>query len=686
MRFENLFKPGKIGTLELKNRLVMPAMGTDLPGEWGEVTESQINWFARRARGGAALIVVEVTLCATSIDPMRLMPRTLRADDLSYIPGLARLAEVIHENGAKAAIQLTAGGGAQAIAGPWMPSSSVTQKIQTVSPSGVPAIGHKDVPRALALDEIHRIIELCGAAAWNVQRAGFDMIEIHAHGGYLIAEFLSPYFNKRTDEYGGSLENRCRFLMDIYASLRKAVGPDFPITVKYSIDDFLPNGWDTKQSQELAKRMEEAGVNGIGISSGVHEAKMPAAPPYFYPMGIFVPFAEAIKSVVKIPVYVGGRLDDPELAEKTLKENKADFIDLGRGVIADPDWPNKVAGGQYQDIRPCLACNECRQSLFRLQPIRCSVNAAAGREGEIDDIRPAVTRKTVLVAGGGPGGMEAARIAATRGHKVILCEKQRQLGGLALLAGIHNEQVTAFVNWLIAQVKKLPVEVRLQTEVSPALVQEIKPDAVILANGGTFATPEIKGIDGENVFSAKDLLNLMNGIPLKKGLLLSAISSFAKHMVNPAIIGKMLGSNFPIKKKVIVIGGQFPGCSLALFLAQKGKKVTVLEESELYGYDMEAHTLVALNNQVKEENVKFVTSVKIEEITDKGAVIIDDKGNKNLEPADTVIVAMDLLPSDSNLEKELRGKVKELFTVGDAKSFRHIKKAVSEGYVVAYAL
>jgi 2,4-dienoyl-CoA reductase (NADPH2) len=255
-----------------------------------------------------------------------------------------------------------------------------------------------------------------------------------------------------------------------------------------------------------------------------------------------------------------------------------------------------------------------------------------------------------------------------------------------LVGGVHNEEVTAFVNWLVAQVKKLPVEVRLQTEVTPALVKEIKPDVVILANGGTFVKPEVPGSDRDNVFSAQDLMNLMHGIPIKKGILLRAISPLAKRVVTASTVSKMLSSNFPIKKRVAIIGGQFPGCSLALFLAHKGKQVTIIDEHDYFGSDMEAHTMVALRNEIDEGRVKVLTSAKIEEFTDKGVVITDAKGEKTLQEADTVLVALDLAPSDSTLAEELKGKVKEIYTIGDAKSFRRIKTAVSEGYVTAFNL
>ncbi len=687
--FARLFEPGRIGTLELKNRIVMPPMGTRFYGLWGDVTDTAVEWFRRRAAGGCGLVMTGVGYAATAIDALRSTPNALRVDDTSYIAGLSCMAEAIHEGGAKAGIQISAGGGAQAEGTPWMPGLQADRSVAPVSPSGVPGVGHTlpgsslKQPRALTVGEIQQVIELVGMSAGNVKTAGFDLIELHAHGGYLIAQFLSPFFNKRTDEYGGSLENRCRFLMEIVAAVRKATGPDFPLTVKFSIDDALPGGWDVKQSQTLARKLETAGVNGICISSGAHGTKMPASPTYVYPSGIFVPLAQAIKEAVKIPVLVGGKLNDPQLAEKTLRDGKADFICVGRALIADPDWPKKIANGQIEEIRPCLSCNECRQAGHRGQPVRCAVNAAAGKEIRYDTIQPAQVRKKVLIAGGGPAGLEAARVAALRGHQVILCERHERLGGLMLLGGIHNEEITAFSEWLIAQIKKLPVEIRLKTEVTPALVEKEKPDAVVLAIGGTFVSPQIPGIDRDNVFSSKDMLAMMHGQPINKGILYRAIAPFAKHVVTASMVRQLLGSNFPIKEKVAIIGGQFAGCSTALLLAEKGKKVTIIEESDLIGRTMEANTMAVLKAEIKAGNVKVLTSTRVSEINDAGVVVIDAKGDKTEHETETVIVALDLAPTTSTLAAELADKVNELYVIGDAKAFLRIKNAIAEGFVTA---
>ncbi|MFC2040585.1 FAD-dependent oxidoreductase [Chloroflexota bacterium] len=686
MKFENLFQPGKLGGLNPKNRIVMPAMATLLGGEWGEVTDRQIEWYVRRAKGGVGLIIVEVCFAATAIDPIRVNPRPLRADDLCYIPGLACLAEAIHDHGALVGIQISPGAGAQAYAGPWMPGFQNVQKIDPISPSGIPAPGLSNHPRILATEEIEKIVELCGAAARNVQQAGFDLIEIHAHGGYLISQFLSSYFNKRTDKYGGSLDNRCEFLLQIVKAMKTATNPDFPITVKYAIEDFLPDGWDTRQSQVLAQKLAAADVDGIGISFASPETKLSYVPPFFFPAGCFLPYAEKIKEVVNIPLIVGGILKDPQLAEKALKEGKTDFVFEGRALIADPDWPQKVADGRIDEIKPCLSCNECRQSLMERHPLRCAVNAVAGREGEYDSIKPSAVKKRVLVVGGGPAGMEAARVSALKGNDVTLCEKFQELGGLMLLGGVHNEYITDFAQWLVSQMEKLSIDVRLKTELTTDLLKEIQPDAVILANGGNFSSFNVPGIDRDNVFSAKDLLNLMHGIPVKKGILLSALSPFTKRMVTASAVNRMLGSNFPIKKNVAVIGGQFPGCMLALLLMHKGKQVTIIEESDHFGRAVEAHTIAAMHRAVQEGKMQILTSTKVEAITDKGVVTVDSADKKTTLEADSVLVALDLVPAEGNLAAFLKDKVKEVYIIGDAKSFQHIKNAVSEGYVKPYHL
>lgn len=686
MTYENLFKPGKIGKMEVKNRLVMPGMGIEMAGENGEVTDEIVNYYGRRARGGTGLITVEVGSTSTRIDPFRLFQHVMRFDDPKYIPGMKRLATAIKDGGARAGVQLTCGGGASDYGGPWDPKAKA-EDLQYISPSGIPPVGSTRKPRILTTEEVEKLVELAGMVAGYTKEAGFEFIEIHSHYGYLIAEFLSAHYNKRTDKYGGPLENRMRLLLEIFAAMRKTVGPDFPLAVKYSIDEYIEGGRGIQESQIIAKKLEEAGADALTVSAGVAGSKMPANPPYFFPKGCWVHLAQALKDVVKIPVIVPARLHDPALAEQVLRDGKADFIAIGRGVIADPDWPIKVQKGQVDDVRWCIDCNECRQNVIvRRKPLRCAVNPVAGREGQYDVIKPAETKRKVVVVGGGPSGMEAARVAALRGHDVTLFEKSKNLGGLMALASVHNEEISYFTKYMVGQMKKLPIKVRLQTEATPALIDELKPDAVILGIGGAFQEYKIPGIDRNNVFSSKNLLDLVNGIPLKKGALLTFLTTVGMPFINTSMIRKRLGSNFPIKKNVAVIGGQFAGCSLGLALGKAGKKVTIFEESDKYGNDVEAHTMIAFNTQVEKGNVKVLTSTKVKEITGKGVVAIGKDKKEELYPAETIIVAFDLLPTASKLEKELKGKVKQVYTVGDAKSFRRLMSATSEGFDAAYNL
>lgn len=685
MAFDCLLKPGQIGPVKLKNRIMFASHATNLCHETGEVSDALVDYMARRARGGVGLIISELLLAATEIDPLRLTPISLRADDARFIPGLARLTKVVHEGGAKIGVQMSPGAGAQALGGPWRPGSS---EVRAVSPSGVLALGrhtHAMNPRILTVDEIRRIVELCGIAATNIKEAGFDLIELHAHGGYLIHQFLSPYFNKRIDEYGGTLENRCRFLLEIVASVKRAVSSEVALTVKWSVEDFLPGGWDAAQSRELVKMLEAAGVDGLCASSGVHGSSFPAAPPYFYPVGTFLPFAEKVRSATRLPLFTSGRLDDPHLAERVLRDGKIDFVQVCRGLIAEPDWGRKVANDQPEDIRPCLACNYCRHQLSLGKSLRCSVNAEAGREGLFDLGARAKTRRRVLVIGGGPAGMEAARIAALRGHAVTLCEKHKRLGGMTLVAGVHNERITDLNRWFVGQVKKLPITIKLNTEITTALMMEGQQDAVIVATGGHFIKPEVPGIDGKNVFSSSDLLEVMRGGVLQKGVLLRALSPFAWAMATPALMRFLLGMRYPITKRVAVIGGQFSGCSLALLLARKGKHVTVIEESQQFGSDMESNTLDGLNNEVSAGRVTILTSTKVLRITVQGVMVMAANGETSLVEAGSVLVAVGLNPDPGRWDEELNGKA-EVHVIGDAKIFQRIPMAVSDGYVTAMGL
>ena len=658
MGFERLFEPGKLGSLELGNRIVMLPMGTILAGEWGQVTDEIVHWYGRRAKGGAGLIIVELCMAETAIDPLRVIARVLRADDDCYIPGLASLADAVHEHGAKIGICLNAGGGAQASGGPWVPGFAGVQMMQPVSPSGVPAYGvaeHGAVrqPRVLTIEEIEKCIELCGESARRLKKAGFDLIELHAPHGYLISQFLSPYFNKRADKYGGNLDNRCRFLLDLLASVRRAVGPGFPITVRYSIDEAIEGGRDVKESQKIAKRLEEAGIDGISCSVGVYGANAPNIPPHYVPRGSLVYLAQAIKESVRIPVVAAGRLDDPELAEQVLEEKRADFIGIGRGLIADPDWPQKVADGRMKEIRRCLACNDCRVAIHTPRAIRCAVNPVAGRERKYETIRPAEPVKKVVIVGGGPAGMEAARVAALRRHKVVLFEEGIELGGMLRLGSKppHKEILRTIPEYYAGELKRLGVEMRLKIRATADSILREGPDCVIIAAGGAVLVPDIPGIEKAIVVNALDVLSEAT----------------------------------ETGERVLVAGGGAVGCEVANFLAERGKNVTIVEMLDTVGLDMDSWIWACLSAELVKRSVKILKSTKIEEVTSEGVVLVDRTWNRTHLKADTVVLALGLKASNA-LAGELEGRVREVCTIGDANLPRRVQDAIFDGFKTAYSL
>ena len=677
-----LFSSGRIGALQLDNRIVLSPMCTLFCEESGAVNDTTIDWYATRAKGGAGLVVVEATQCATSVDALRMWSNALRADDDAFSAGLAALAQAVHDNGSKIGIQISPGAGAQASALPW---SAAGEGNIAVSPSGIAALHSSRTPRILETSEIETIIESCADASLRVRNAGFDLINLHGHGGYLLAQFLSPYFNRRNDKYGGSAEKRFRFLLEMVEAIRGKVGSGCPITVKYSIDEAVDGGRGVEESQVLAKRLEQAGVDAIFIAVGAHGSREPIVPPHFVPRGSHIPLARAIKAVVKIPVVVGGRLNDAEFAEQVLRDGHADFIALGRALIADPEWPRKVASGSVREIRPCLACNACRQNLFTSEPVRCAINAVAGREAQYGVLKPAQARKRVIVVGGGPAGLEAARVAALRGHDVILCEKTGRLGGMLLLAAVFNDQIMPFTDWLKSQIGKLSVDVRLNTEASLSLIDEIRPDAAIFATGGEFLPLRVPGVDRKNVFSGQDLVDLAHGRPAGKGVLLEALRPLAKAFYSPAIARFALALDIIVGERVAILGGQQSGCKLAFHLCRKGKKVTILEESATYGADMEETTMDALNYEIADGNVRVLTSVKIHEITDEGVVLSDRDGRNVLQRADTVIIALGLGPKPNPLVEQVRTRA-ETHVIGDLNGFRGIREAVAEGHLTACRL
>ena len=628
-------------------------MGTRLAGVWGEVNDATIQWYARRAQGGAGLITVEATHVAAALFPVRGVIRMLRADDDCYCPGLFALAEAVHEAGARISIQLSVGRAAST-GSLWMPGLGNIQGTPGMAPSAV-AFPGATKPRAMTIEEIKQTIQWFGKAAARVKKVGFDAVELHAHFHSVLGCFLSPLFNKRTDEYGGSFENRLRFVLEIIGFMRQMVGAKFPLMVKYSIDEFVPGGRDIKDGLAIAQRLEREGVDAIVVSQGQAGSKQIPYAPLYWPEGYMVPLAEALKKVLKIPVIVGGRLGDPVLAERILEEGKADFISMGRPLIADPDLPKKVKEGHTGEIRRCIADNWCFE-IFGSAEMRCTLNAAAGRELKYGEIKPAKEKRPSLLSGRGQPAWKRLEWQALRGHKVLLYEKGKTLGDgeLRLAAAAPHKEVFKDISNYYAEIFKTlnSVKVTLKKKATVDSILKAKPDTVIIATGGKSFIPNIPGVDRRNVVTAFDVL---------------------------ADKVKLQG------KTVIVCGGNAVGCETAHFLAKKKNRVTIVEMLDSIGADIEATCMSGLKDELTQNQVSIITGAKVEAITDKGVTVSDSEGNQTVLQMDIAVLALGVEPVN-DLAAALAGKVKELYVIGDAKKPAKIHDAVADAFVLAFNL
>lgn len=644
-----LFEPGIIGKLSLKNRIVMAPINVGLssPIEKSWLTQRGIDFYVARAKGGVGLIMPTFMSPSKKLEPSIGEPVL---DSRLCISWLSDLAEAVHDYGAKICVQLCPGFGRNLTPNPALPHGG------TIAPSPLPNVKDPSViARELTIEEIEQLIKDYEFSTKIIKDAGVDAIEIHAHQGYLTDEFMTTLWNKRTDKYGGALDDRLRFPLELIEAIRRAAGANFPILFRYPITHYLDGGRDIEEGLEIARRLETAGVNALDVNAGCYETYNLAQPPTTQPRGCWVELAKMTKEVVNIPVIVAGKLGYPELAERVLQEGKADFIALGRYLLADPEWPNKVKEGRTEDIIPCIGCHEaCIKRRRELKHTGCAVNPATGRERELT-LTLAEKKKSVLVIGGGPGGMEAARVTALRGHEVTLWEKGNALGGNLIPAAVPDfkDDYKLLIDYLITQIKKLGVKVELRKEAIPELILKVKPEVVLIATGAKPIVPEIKGI--EKAISAVDLL-------LGKG---------------------------EAGESVVVVGGGRIGCETALYLAQQGKKVTIVEILDRVLRDMVEGwgnapnpNAIDLLRLLAESHMKISTSTNVLEITDTGLVIADAQGKRSTLEADTITFAVGMKPN-TELQEALQDKLPEVYAIGDCVEPRLVLNAIWEGFRTA---
>jgi 2,4-dienoyl-CoA reductase (NADPH2) len=686
-RYEKLLEPGRIGSVKTRNRIVKSGAGMLM---WHEddlyMRPEVLAFYEGIARGGVGLLIVE----SPTIDYPRGVRwrERYRIDDDKYIQGLSELVQVIHKHGCPTFMQMNHDGPWQ-VKLPFAPEPMYDGAPIGASPVSFESEGdfHAEKPKALSVDEIREIVDKFASAAVRAQKAGFDGVDINAASSHLLHNFFSPFWNKRTDAYGGSIENRARFAVEVVREIKKRLGKDFPVSV-------IMNGIEIGQgigiadrqclthedAREIAKCLQAAGADAIQVRShflGYHVGAYltdalfypdPPIPVEAFPkaynasqkgVAANIYAAAGIKSAVSIPVTVVAKLD-ADIGERLLREGKVDFIAMTRRLLADPDYPNKIAEGRLDDIQPCTGCDNCLGSR------RCRINGLLGTP--YNTIEKAAKKKKVLVIGGGPAGMSAARVSALRGHDVTLYEKSGMLGGLlpiaSIVKGTHPEDLSLIIDYFSRQLSKLGVKVELGEEADLSVVDALKPDVVFLAAGGTSTVPDIPGIGKPNVVS---------GAALHKKL------KFYLKFFGPERLRDLTRFYMPVGKRVVVIGGAIQGAELAEFLTKRGRKVTVVEKKPVIGEGMVDALQTYLLIWFRKKGVTLISGVKeYVEVTDEGLTILTGDGKKQTIEADSIVTALPLTPN-SELLDALKKRAPEVYAVGDCREPLLIADAIGTG-------
>ena len=635
-----ILEPFIINKTEIKNRMIVSAMVTNYCTEDGNATDKFIAYHTEKAKGGFGLIITEDYVIAPNVGGFTKLPGLW---DDSQIESHKKLTSSVHKYGAKIIAQIYHAG---------RETSSAINGIHNVGPSAIKDPTIDEIPYELSIDEIHDLISKFGDCAYRAKQAGFDGVELHGAHGYLINQFMSPFSNKRNDEYGGNLYNRLRFALEIVGDVRKKCGNDFIISFRMSSQEYVPGGLSISESAAMAKLLEKEGVDCINCSQGVYASIKAVIPPHDMPYACYKENARAIKEAVNIPVFAVGRINDPYVGEEIVEDGYADACVMARASLADPFMPNKFKEGKYDEIIHCIACLQgCIGENGKGNCVRCLVNPRTGMEDVYKEEKANVIKK-IIVVGGGVAGCEAAIVLARRGHKVTLIEKEKELGGQWIIASYPptKSEFNSFIYWQKVMLKKYDVNILLNTNANVELLKELKADEIVVAVG---SCPNYVPIDGfkENAVAAHDVLK------------------------NKVQVGK----------KVAIIGAGLVGSETADFLATNGHDVTLLEARSDIALDGEATPTACLKERLFSNNVKIIVNVNIKKVN-KDSVLYSLKNTDYiLDNLDTIICATGSR-SNSDFVDEIKNNFDNVHVVGDAYKARNAYLAIREGYELGLKL
>ena len=701
-KFSHLLAPGRIGPIQLRNRIIMAPMGSNFAEADGHCGERIQAYYEARAEGGAGLLIMGV--CAIAFPAGTAEPYQVGVSSDEFIPGLSRLAERVHKHGAKIAMQLQHAGknairdmaAGRPLWVPSIPPASSSDMMQALTPeelaSFVSAVrGRKGGIQMQVMEQhdIAQMVEWFAAAAERAQRAGFDGVEIHAAHNYIIAGFLSSYYNRREDAYGGSLENRARLLVEVLAAVRARVGAGFGVWLRLDAEEMLtPGGITLEDAKAVARLAQIAGADAVSVSayaattSGVAFTEAPLV----QKPGAFLEWTAAIKQCVSIPVIAVGRIE-PEVGESAIAAQHCDFIAMGRKLLADPQLPNKLLSGQVQAVRPCIYCYVCVSQIFINERIKCAVNPQTGHEAE-RIIGPVSTAQHIAVIGGGPAGLEAARVAALRGHRVTLFERSDRLGGTLFFAALAYPENGRLLDNLLYQVRQLPIDVQLETSVDAALLRDRGVDQVIVATGAQRAAPDIPGADQNHVWSGDELRRLMTGdraeeIAKRKLSLTQRTLMKAGNLIgvtdSTEAMQKLSRVWMPLGKRVTIVGGGLVGLELAEFLIARGRQVCVLESTDHLGRELAIVRRWRVLHGIRVHGGQLLTGVTVTAIEGNRVRYRTADGEAAEVPGDSVVLASGATP-DTTLGDALSSAGLKVVSIGDCQSLGYIEGAIAAGH------